>query len=505
MKLSVHFPHRFFLKTINLSECLMQFPYLSFIESLQPSDLGWIDANAEILNLRPHDLLISEGSSNSDLYILETGLLSVYTGDSDDGENVLHHEIARIGAGSLVGDLSWLETQVTSASVSALENSLILRVDGAALEEKIAADSEFAARFLHGIARLIAQRLRETTNTLTRYAANASRIAVESEPANLLLGEVEDFKSLLMELDRQLIAAPDAHIDAKLAELQPAFQFLLLEFNALMSTALPVHVRADVGAIVQREMLPYISLASVTERLYAKPRGYAGDFQTVDLLYRNEAGGHGRLGPLVDRCFLDEPAAKAIRNRRAFIAADIRARAADAGALKVTSLACGAAQEIRDVFHAEPNAQIRYTAIDIDNEALESVQRWADATAHADLIQPIQANLVYLTTGRQELDLTPQDLIYSLAAIDYLNDQFVVKLLDWIHAHLAPNGRVLLGNFHPSNPDKAFMDHVLDWHLIHRDQDELNRLFMASKFGQPCERIVFEEEGVILFAEGVKR
>ena len=145
------------------------------------------------------------------------------------------------------------------------------------------------------------------------------------------------------------------------------------------------------------------------------------------------------------------------------------------------------------------------TAIDIDNEALESVQRWADATAHADLIQPIQANLVYLTTGRQELDLAPQDLIYSLAAIDYLNDQFVVKLLDWIHAHLAPNGRVLLGNFHPSNPDKAFMDHVLDWHLIHRDQDELNRLFMASKFGQPCERIVFEEEGVILFAEGVKR
>jgi len=128
----------------------MQFPYLSFIESLQPSDLGWIDANAEILNLRPHDLLISEGSSNSDLYILETGLLSVYTGDSDDEGDALHHEIARIGAGSLVGDLSWLETQVTSASVSALENSLILRVDGAALEEKIAADSEFAARFLHG-------------------------------------------------------------------------------------------------------------------------------------------------------------------------------------------------------------------------------------------------------------------------------------------------------------------------------------------------------------------
>lgn len=483
----------------------MQFPYLTFIQSLEPSDLGWIDANAEILNLKPGDVLIREGSTNADLYILENGLLSVYTGDA--GPDEMRHEIARIGAGSLVGDLSWLDTHVTSASVRALEDSLVLRLDGPALEDKIAEDSEFAARFLHGLARLIAQRLRETNGVLARFAASAAKISTESQPANLLLDEVESFKTMLSNLDRQAIAAHDQPAPLPFDLLQPAFHALLSDFNALMSTELAAHVRADLGAIVHREFLPYISLTSVAERLYSKPRGYAGDYHTIELIYRNEAGGRGRLGPLVDRCFLEEPAAKAIRNRRSLVASEIGASLAQAQSreLRVASLACGAAQEMLDLFEADRGARLRFTGIDIDNLALDSVRRWADAAGVSERVDTVAGNLVYLSSGSQQLDLPPQDLIYSMAALDYLNDQFVVKLLDWMHALLAPSGRVLLGNFHPSNPDRAFMDHVLDWRLIHRDEQDMQRLFAASKFGRPCDRILFEEEGVILFAEGVKR
>jgi len=57
---------------------------------------------------------------------------------------------------------------------------------------------------------------------------------------------------------------------------------------------------------------------------------------------------------------------------------------------------------------------------------------------------------------------------------------------------------------HPSNPDKAFMDHVLDWHLIHRSEAEINLLFAASKFRDGCARFVYEAEGVMMFAEGIK-
>lgn len=46
------------------------------------------------------------------------------------------------------------------------------------------------------------------------------------------------------------------------------------------------------------------------------------------------------------------------------------------------------------------------------------------------------------------------------------------------------------------------MDHLLDWKLIHRTEDDMNRLFEASKFGRPCDEIRFEAERINLFAIG---
>jgi extracellular factor (EF) 3-hydroxypalmitic acid methyl ester biosynthesis protein len=76
--------------------------------------------------------------------------------------------------------------------------------------------------------------------------------------------------------------------------------------------------------------------------------------------------------------------------------------------------------------------------------------------------------------------------------------------LTWIHERLAPGGKVVLGNFHPRNPDRAFMDYVLDWRLIHRDEQDMNRMFQASKFKAPCSDIKFEGEGINLFAMGIR-
>ena len=115
-----------------------------------------------------------------------------------------------------------------------------------------------------------------------------------------------------------------------------------------------------------------------------------------------------------------------------------------------------------------------------------------------------QANLVYLALGRQDLELPPQDMIYSIGLIDYFGDRFVVKLLDFIHQRLASGGRVVLGNFHPRNPTRMVMDHVLDWQLIHRDEEHMNRLFRASLFGCDCAEFIFEDAGVNLFAVGIK-
>jgi extracellular factor (EF) 3-hydroxypalmitic acid methyl ester biosynthesis protein len=59
---------------------------------------------------------------------------------------------------------------------------------------------------------------------------------------------------------------------------------------------------------------------------------------------------------------------------------------------------------------------------------------------------------------------------------------------------------VIIGNVVPSNPTRVFMDHVLEWVLIHRSEDELRSLFGHSRFGTAPVRFRLEPAGVDLFA-----
>lgn len=72
--------------------------------------------------------------------------------------------------------------------------------------------------------------------------------------------------------------------------------------------------------------------------------------------------------------------------------------------------------------------------------------------------------------------------------------------MDCAHRCLRPGGEVILGNFHPVNRDKALMDYVLDWRLIHRSEEDMNRLYSQSSFDRPCSAIQYEGAGVNLFA-----
>jgi SAM-dependent methyltransferase len=210
----------------------------------------------------------------------------------------------------------------------------------------------------------------------------------------------------------------------------------------------------------------------------------------------------------MDRCFLNAYAARAVRNRRALVAEHIQdaLHQVNTRTARITTLACGPAAEIFDVFEAlDDPAKMRATLVDIDLQALAYVSDRSTKLKFHRQMELVQGNLVYLATGRQKLKLSEQDLVYSIGLIDYFNDKFVISLLNYIHSLLRPGGKVVLGNFHVSNPDKALMDYILDWKLIHRTETDMNRLYAASAFGEPCTNIRFEEAGVNMFAECVKR
>jgi hypothetical protein len=315
-----------------------------------------------------------------------------------------------------------------------------------------------------------------------------------------LVDAVEAFKTAMLEGDSCLRGrVPDAD----------AAQALVSNGCDQLEQALREHVahagpwQASVGRFVFRETIPYFILGHFNDRALAKPRGYAGDYATIEMLYQDAPHGDGRLGPLIDRWTRHLPAARAVKNRRALLAEAIRgvtARYSSSQPVAVTSLAAGPARELFDVLAAPDAPAVHATCIDIDAEALAYTSRLAQRLGVAGQFTFAQDNVVRLAQGRGRTTLAPQQLIYSLGLTDYLADALVVQMIDWAYESLQPGGTLIVGNVVPTNPTRAFMDHILEWPLIHRTADELRELFARSRFGAAPVALELEPAGVDLFA-----
>ncbi len=474
----------------------MSYVALDIFEQLRQEDIHWILATAELKTVLANSVLVREDDPSETIFFVADGLFEVYFFAGLASQV----KIGQLGPGEVIGEISWLGRRPISASVRAVETSSVIALSTAVLERKLAEDPSFAARFLRGVATLTVERLRKTTSQVRRseLAAGPRPATTNGPEINNVLHKISEFKTLIAAADKRASENSGKIPDAYALEVRD-------KFAAIEHGIGPQGMKnaAGIAEVLQAELLPFIQLAATGERLYAKPRGYAADYQTIEMIYNNLPAGVGRVGPLLDSCMLNLAAAKAVRNRRRLLATEILASSrTSANELHVASLACGPAREIFDAFdRADDRERLRVSCVDIDREALAHVDARCQKEKLADRVRTFHGNLIYLATGRQELDLAPQDLIYSIGLIDSFSDEHAIALINWMHDKLRPGGRVILGNFHPRNPTRGLMDHVLDWRLVYREEGDMDRLYKTSKFGRPCSRVVFEDEGIDLFAE----
>jgi CRP-like cAMP-binding protein len=478
---------------------------LRLFSELTEDDISWVQEQGREQQVIANTVLIREGEKPEAILIVLEGLIGI------EIEAINTQRIAYGGPGSLLGELSFLDGRPASATVRAVENSLLLALPHSLMEAKLANDTAFATRFYRACALITAQRLRERVGDIgLRITNQPHREGVLASVWARVSAPVEAMKETLHKADREAIRNNNELPESLATEIVEDFRNLIAFLNAEIgdATELSEPVRDKIGAQLQREFLPYMLLTRTGERYYAKPRGYAGDYLTIEWIYRNEPQGVGRLGPLLDSCFLNLLAAQAVRNRRGLLAKHIQdARERSEGrTAQITSMACGPATELFDVFATvDDPTRIHATLIDIDLQALAFVSDRCDRLKLRRQMELVHGNLVYLATGRQQLKLSDQDLVYSIGLIDYFSDKFVIELLNYVYTLLRPGGKVVLGNFHSRNTDKAMMDYILDWKLIHRTEDDMNRLYAASNFAQPCTQILFEPTGINMFAECVKQ
>lgn len=127
---------------------------------LDDNDVEWLINTGRREQIPAKRVLIQEGKPIEALYLVLNGLLSVT--DAELGGQ----ELARLGAGEIVGEMSFIDSSPPASTVTALQPSTVLAIPKTALAAKLEEDTRFAAHFYRAIATFLSGRLRTTVGRL---------------------------------------------------------------------------------------------------------------------------------------------------------------------------------------------------------------------------------------------------------------------------------------------------------------------------------------------------
>jgi extracellular factor (EF) 3-hydroxypalmitic acid methyl ester biosynthesis protein len=223
-------------------------------------------------------------------------------------------------------------------------------------------------------------------------------------------------------------------------------------------------------------------------RAATKPRGYAGDAALIDLAYdRIVPEGTTALAAEMFNHSINFQASEGVRRRRDY--AEQRLSQAWAKGKRICALACGHLREADPLIGEDLGA---ITVVDQDPLSLDIVR-----ANHGETINIVEGNVIHYLRAAAKAG-EKFDLIYTLGLTDYFDERAMSLLHRLMKASLAPGGEIMLANFLPGHLAIGWMDAVMDWHLIYRDENDMERHaaeigMQARTFRDPTNSIVFCE------------
>ncbi|HEY8270068.1 MAG TPA: class I SAM-dependent methyltransferase [Pseudobdellovibrionaceae bacterium] len=255
---------------------------------------------------------------------------------------------------------------------------------------------------------------------------------------------------------------------------------------------------------IREQLGPYIYGAPFAARAFHKPRGYAGDYEMMNHLYRAEVTGKTLFDQCMHKYLVGEPAGVAVKNRGYYLVEKIKQIFevhSSQEPLKIISVASGPAMEQQlflqnyKEFYGRP---VSFTCLDQDEESLKyaqkhigSIDRFVKSGFKFNFKNLAIRNVI--AGGLPEKDYA---LVYSAGLFDYFTEPVAQMAAQKMLACIKPGGKLIIGNFSTDNPTTPLMELCLDWNLIYRSKEDLERMFKG--FGS---KVYVEKEplGVNLF------
>ncbi len=138
---------------------------LDNLKVLQRSDLDWITQIGATSKEPTGSVLIQEGQPADAIYFILEGSVAVSISQSNSD---LDQEIVRCGSGEIIGEMSFVDDRLPSATVKTIEPTIALSLSKRQLQLKMERDPDFAARFMAELAGILSSRLRSLSKLLAQ-------------------------------------------------------------------------------------------------------------------------------------------------------------------------------------------------------------------------------------------------------------------------------------------------------------------------------------------------
>jgi extracellular factor (EF) 3-hydroxypalmitic acid methyl ester biosynthesis protein len=220
-------------------------------------------------------------------------------------------------------------------------------------------------------------------------------------------------------------------------------------------------------------------------------RGYPGDFETLEAIYKGAPQSTEGIGLYMDTYFLKRHLARGVRDRKDFLRDYlVKELSGRNKGQTILNIACGSCRELYDMAETLNTCEASITCTDSDADALNYAEEILFRRDLRLLPKFVKHNAIKLINAEKTVSLFgTQDIIYSAGLFDYLNDDTLIRIFKSLYGLLNEKG-VFIAPFKDRRfYNKADYHWLADWSAFYQrvPQDVLN---IFEKAGLPVPEII---------------
>ncbi len=155
--------------------------------------------------------------------------------------------------------------------------------------------------------------------------------------------------------------------------------------------------------------------------------------------------------------------------------------------IRIISIASGSAQAVIEAIQKNPALPVYATLLDIDEVALQRAKMQVEKAGLSNRFRFVRGTTSALETICRE----KPHIIEMVGFLDYRPDVKAIKLIAQLRNFLAENGILLTCNIR-KNRERIFLNWVLLWPMIYRDEKQLANLLIKGGFEPSKINLIYE-------------